>query len=89
MTRMMQQQIPPPVVPPVAPPLPPVELPIGDRAEDRLLKQFFSLGALTFIGGGDEDPIRFLWELDKRFRLMAYEDPMKVEIAEFMLKGPT
>ena len=71
----------------MAPPPPPVKLPIGDRVEVGLLKQFLSLGAPTFTGEGDEDPRRFLRELDKRFRLMAYEGPRRVEMAEFMLKG--
>ena len=43
------------------------------RAEDRLLKQFLSLCAPISTGSGEEDPKGFLWELDKRFQLMAYD----------------
>ena len=64
---MMQQPVPPPVVPPVAPPSTPVQLPVGDRVEDGVLKQFLNLGAPTFSGDGNEDPRRFLRELNKRF----------------------
>ena len=88
MVRMTQQQVPPPVVLPVAPPPPPVELPIRDRVEDGVLKQFLSLGAPTFTGEGEEDPRRFLRELNRRFQLMGYEGPRRVHMAEFMLRGP-
>ena len=38
---------------------------------------------------GDEDPREFLREMDKQFRLMAYEESSRVEMVEFMLNGPT
>ena len=57
-------------VPVVQPP--PAVVPEARRADDGLLKQFISLGAPTFLGKVDEDPMEFLSEMDKRFRLMDY-----------------
>ena len=90
--QLAQQQALAPVVPsapvaPVAPPPPPVVVPTVDRAEDGLLKQFLTLHAPTFLGVIDEDPNEFLREMDKRFRVMEYEGPRRVEMTEFVLRG--
>ena len=91
--QLAQQQAPAPVVPPAlvvpdVPPPPPVVVPVVDRAEDGLLKQFLTLHAPTFLGASDEDPNDFLREMDKRFRVMEYEGPRRVEMTEFVLRGP-
>ena len=39
----------------------------------------------TFSESEDEDPRKFLKEMEKRFRLMAYEDLRRVEMVEFIL----
>ena len=90
----MQQQAPPTAIPlmpaaPVVPPPPLVIVPDVVQAEDGLLKQFLSLHAPFFSGATDEDPTKFLRQMETQFRLMAYDGPRRVEIAEFMLKGPT
>ena len=45
------------------------------------------MNAPTFSGAREEDPGEFLREIDKRFRVMDYTRPRRVEIAEFMLRG--
>ena len=88
----MQHQVLAPVPPPtpvalVVQPLPPVVAPDAGQAEDGLLKQFLSLHAPTFLEAIDKDLTEFLREMDKRFRLMAYNGPRRVKMSEFMLKG--
>ena len=73
----------------VVQPPPPIVVPDMGRVEDKLLKQFISLNALIFSGTSEEDSIEFLRELDKRFRLIAYKGPRRVEMTEFMLRGLT
>ena len=79
--------MPPTVVAPVAPPPPPIVALAIDRAKDGLVKQFLTLHAPTFSGAMDEDPNEFLKEMDKRFRLMDYKGPWRVEMDEFILRG--
>ena len=83
---MLQQQVPPPIAPPT--PAVPIVMPDVGQTEDGLLRQFISLNASTFSRTAEEDSTEFLREMmDKRFRLMLYEEPRIVEIMEFILRG--
>ena len=55
--------------------------------DDGILKQFLELKAPTFSGGVDEDPTEFLREMNKRFELLRYEGPRRVEMVGFLLQG--
>ena len=81
---MMQQLAPSPAAAPMAP----MAMPDVGRGENGLLLQFINIYAPTFSGPEDEDPRMFLRELEKQFRLMAYKGPRRVEMAEFILRGP-